>query len=204
MSLCDHTQTPMRTHSGRITIAVNRFGKCNSHINLRYYTEDINIDESYVASEGEVPSCPSQILALVRPPTHSRVQNLACSQVKFVPGQYQMQLEIPIKDNRWWNVEAFMNVKLEILEGTAQLGELHTARVVLLNDDGFPMKADPKDPCRHPCMDPRIITHTSAAAQGLALSRTFARNTWCTEIYDLFSDTCTNKHPMTKLVQGQW
>ena len=100
------------------------------------------------------------------PSTHLNVQNLARSQVKFVPGQYQMQLEIPIKDNPWWNVEAFMNVKLQILDGMAQLGELDTTRVVILNDDRFPMKADPKDPCRHPCKDPHIITHTRTAAQG--------------------------------------
>ena len=48
--------------------------------------------------------------------------------------------------HRRWNTEGFMSVSLEVLEGDARLGELGTTRLVLLNDDRFPMKADPDDP----------------------------------------------------------
>mmetsp|Transcript_47816 Transcript_47816/g.133067 ORF Transcript_47816/g.133067 Transcript_47816/m.133067 type:complete len:596 (+) Transcript_47816:38-1825(+) len=104
-----------------VTVHMHRLGLCKHPLKLRYWTENINLsDDTY---------------------------RLVDETITLAAGEDKRQIQVPLNDNPYWNVEALMNLRLQILDGEehCKLGDLYQTRIIILNDDTFPMNADPDD-----------------------------------------------------------
>lgn len=102
-----------------VELVVERRGDGKEALELAYNTIDVNVGaECYVPSSGTL---------------------------KLAENQFQTSFTIPIQDNPQWNVESLLDVELMVTHGSADLGDLYKARVVILNDDVFPQGVDDFD-----------------------------------------------------------
>jgi hypothetical protein len=106
-----------------VTMQICRRGQTGRALDVHWKTDNVNIEpDYYIEQEGTVT---------------------------LKPGESDVDIDVHVMDNPMWNVEAIMSVTLKLnseapSSGTTTLGDLKTARIVILNDDAFPMDRDPE------------------------------------------------------------
>ena len=84
-----------------VSLIIERIGRGQEEITLRYNSKDVNLGKQYRKFEGTVV---------------------------MKPGQFEAQLDVPLVYNTRFTVEGMMSVFLEVAKGAASVGDADTVR----------------------------------------------------------------------------
>ena len=97
---------------GQVDLMIKRVGHGETKVVLNMKTRNLNIHKAvYVPAEAEVT---------------------------MDIGEFAKRVSIPVGKHAEWTVEGIMEVSLAVVEGKADLGDLHTIKVYVLNEVLFP------------------------------------------------------------------